>query len=124
MSNADERIRPREGDMEKLLFDYPEGCIAEHVPSSLDRSIDGSDYADIQIELPDNIKRKILPIPNLSEIDVVRHFTKLSRMNFGVDVGSYPLGSCTMKYNPKINEDIARLDEYVNLHPNIIFIYI
>jgi glycine dehydrogenase subunit 2 len=119
MSNADDRIGVRaEGEMEKLLFDYPEGCITEHVPSSsLDRSITGSNYADVQIEIPDNIKRKILPIPNLSEIDVVRHFTKLSRMNFGIDVGPYPLGSCTMKYNPKINEDIARLEAYVNLHP-------
>jgi len=120
MSNADDQVGARaEGEMEKLLFDYPEGCITEHVPSSsLDRSINDSNYVDVQIEIPDNIKRKILPIPNLSEIDVVRHFTKLSRMNFGIDVGPYPLGSCTMKYNPKINEDIARLEAYVNLHPN------
>ncbi|HET7148746.1 MAG TPA: aminomethyl-transferring glycine dehydrogenase subunit GcvPB [Candidatus Nitrosopolaris sp.] len=97
--------------MEKLLFDYPEGCIAEHVPWD-------SSNPDVQIELPDNIKRKILPIPNLSEIDVVRHFTKLSRMNFGIDVGCYPLGSCTMKYNPKVNEDIARLEAFANLHPD------
>lgn len=105
--------------MEKLLFEYPEGCIAEHVPYSfLDSSSIGPNDADVQIEIPDNIKRKILPIPNLSEIDVVRHFTKLSRMNFGIDVGSYPLGSCTMKYNPKVNEDIARLESFANLHPS------
>ncbi len=53
----------------------------------------------------------------LSELDVVRHFTGLSRKNFGVDSGFYPLGSCTMKYNPKINEDVANLDGFVNLHP-------
>ena len=63
-------------------------------------------------------KEKFLLLPNLSEIDVVRHFTRLSRMNFGIDVGSYPLGSCTMKYNPKVNEDIARLETFANLHPN------
>jgi glycine dehydrogenase subunit 2 len=110
--------------MEKLLFEYPEECITEHVPYSSSSSFsfpDGSEIAnsdgDSQIELPDNVKRKRLPLPNLSEIDVVRHFTKLSRMNFGIDVGPYPLGSCTMKYNPKVNEDIARLEAFADLHP-------
>src|SRR5712692_2937064 len=119
MSKDDDRIGVRE-DMEKLLFYLPEGCIAEHVPdaSSLDSSIIGPYDGDLQFEIPDNIKRKDLLLPNLSEIDVVRHFTNLSRMNFGIDVGSYPLGSCTMKYNPKINEDIARLEAFANLHPN------
>jgi glycine dehydrogenase subunit 2 len=45
--------------------------------------------------------------PDLSEVDVVRHFTRLSTWNFGVDTGTYPLGSCTMKYNPKINDKCA-----------------
>ncbi len=56
-------------------------------------------------------------LPEVSEVDVVRHYTELSSMNYGVDSGIYPLGSCTMKYNPKINEDISRLEELVNLHP-------
>ncbi len=54
---------------------------------------------------------------NLSEPEVIRHFTALSRMNFGVDNGFYPLGSCTMKYNPKICEEIAKLDGFSRLHP-------
>ena len=58
-----------------------------------------------------------LPIPDLNEIDVVRHYTNLSRMNFGVDIGFYPLGSCTMKYNPKVNEDASRAEGFNNLHP-------
>ena len=62
---------------------------------------------DVCIELPSDIFRKELPIPNLNEVDVVRHYTNLSRMNFGVDIGFYPLGSCTMKYNPKVNEDAS-----------------
>ncbi len=110
--------------MEKLLFEYPEECITEHVPyasSSSSSFLDSSEISDIdddsQPELPENVKRKQLPLPNLSEIDVVRHFTRLSRMNFGIDVGTYPLGSCTMKYNPKVNEDIARLESFVDLHP-------
>lgn len=55
--------------------------------------------------------------PDLSELDVVRHFTRLSQWNFGVDSGMYPLGSCTMKYNPKINEKLAGLPEFAAAHP-------
>jgi len=117
MTNADGRSGDGDGGLENLLFEYPEGSIAEHVPDSLD-SINDPNDADVQIEIPHNIKRKVLPLPNLSEIEVVRHFTRLSRMNFGIDVGSYPLGSCTMKYNPKVNEEIARLETFANLHPN------
>ncbi|PIE54748.1 MAG: glycine dehydrogenase (aminomethyl-transferring) [Dethiosulfovibrio peptidovorans] len=56
-------------------------------------------------------------IPEMTEVDVVRHFTNLSQLNFGVDEGFYPLGSCTMKYNPKINENAARLCGFSNVHP-------
>lgn len=56
-------------------------------------------------------------LPELAEVEVVRHFTRLSTFNYGVDTGFYPLGSCTMKYNPKINEKLARLPEFSNLHP-------
>jgi glycine dehydrogenase subunit 2 len=55
--------------------------------------------------------------PQLSEVDVVRHFTRLSQWNYGVDSGLYPLGSCTMKYNPKVNEEIARMSGFSNIHP-------
>ncbi|AOY60612.1 MULTISPECIES: aminomethyl-transferring glycine dehydrogenase subunit GcvPB [Desulfococcus] len=55
--------------------------------------------------------------PDLSEVDVVRHFTRLSQWNFGVDTGMYPLGSCTMKYNPKIHEKIAALPGFAGAHP-------
>ncbi len=56
-------------------------------------------------------------LPQLSELDVVRHFTELSRMNFGVDTNFYPLGSCTMKYNPKVAERIASYPGFAHLHP-------
>ncbi|MDR1977264.1 MAG: aminomethyl-transferring glycine dehydrogenase subunit GcvPB [Synergistaceae bacterium] len=56
-------------------------------------------------------------LPELSEVDVVRHYTRLSTWNFGVDTGTYPLGSCTMKYNPKVNERTAGLPGFANLHP-------
>jgi glycine dehydrogenase subunit 2 len=56
-------------------------------------------------------------LPEVSELDVVRHYTNLSNKNFGVDTGFYPLGSCTMKYNPKINEEVAGMAEFNNIHP-------
>ncbi|MHB9027319.1 MAG: aminomethyl-transferring glycine dehydrogenase subunit GcvPB [Candidatus Latescibacterota bacterium] len=67
-------------------------------------------------DIPGHMLREEINLPELSEVDIVRHYTNLSRMNFGVDNGFYPLGSCTMKYNPKINEDAARLPGF-NLHP-------
>jgi len=67
--------------------------------------------------LPDGLVRDILPLPELSEIDVTRHFVRLSQLNYGIDIGFYPLGSCTMKYNPKINEEAARLPGFAFTHP-------
>lgn len=68
--------------------------------------------------LPEGLARKQAPnIPGLCERDLVRHFVALSQMNFGVDSGFYPLGSCTMKYNPKINEEIAALTKANTIHP-------
>jgi glycine dehydrogenase subunit 2 len=67
--------------------------------------------------LPKRLTREDLPLPELSEIDVVRHFVRLSQLNHGVDTGFYPLGSCTMKYNPKVNEDTARLTGFAFTHP-------
>ncbi len=68
-------------------------------------------------DLPEGLVREGLPLPEVSEADLVRHYTCLSQMNYGVDTGFYPLGSCTMKYNPRINEEVARLPGFVNLHP-------
>jgi len=65
----------------------------------------------------DYLRRDAPDLPEISEIDAVRHFTSLSKRNFGVESGTYPLGSCTMKYNPKINEDVARIESFENLHP-------
>ena len=68
--------------------------------------------------LPAGLLRESAPsLPEVSEIDVVRHYTNLSQMNFGVDTGFYPLGSCTMKYNPKINEEVAAIPGFTGLHP-------
>jgi glycine dehydrogenase subunit 2 len=68
-------------------------------------------------DLPEHLLRDDNGLPELSQVDVVRHFLRLSQRNFGVDSGFYPLGSCTMKYNPKVNEEIARLPKFANSHP-------
>jgi len=83
-------------------------------------SLPKSDVPEENIDdlIPANQKRdEIKGFPEVSEIGVIRHFTRLSQWNFSVDHGFYPLGSCTMKYNPKINEDIARTPAFTNSHP-------
>jgi len=65
----------------------------------------------------DLLREEIEDFPEVSEVDVVRHFTRLSTWNYGVDTGYYPLGSCTMKYNPKVNEDMSRLPGFAHSHP-------
>ena len=68
-------------------------------------------------DLPEGFVREDLPLPELSELDVVRHYMHLSTKNYSIDSGFYPLGSCTMKYNPKVNEDVARLPGFAFSHP-------
>lgn len=67
--------------------------------------------------IPKNFQREELPIPNVPEVEIVRHYLRLSQRNYCVDNGIYPLGSCTMKYNPKINEKISKLPGFTNIHP-------
>src|SRR5438270_138845 len=74
--------------------------------------------ADVRALIPARyLRRKAAELPEVSELDVVRHYTRLSQLNYGVDTHFYPLGSCTMKYNPKINEDAARIAGFARLHP-------
>lgn len=78
------------------------------------------DVATIPLEeiLPaDYIREEEAELPEVSELDIMRHYTALSKRNHGVDSGFYPLGSCTMKYNPKINENVARYNGFAHIHP-------
>ena len=77
------------------------------VPAADPRAVLGADYTRDAIE----------GFPEVSEIEVLRHFTRLSTWNYAIDLGMYPLGSCTMKYNPRVNEFIARLDGIATEHP-------
>ncbi|MYL41851.1 aminomethyl-transferring glycine dehydrogenase subunit GcvPB [Virgibacillus salexigens] len=100
--------------------DFP--LIFEHSkPGRTSYSLPELDVPDIDLdaELGERYLREQPPeLPEVSELDIVRHYTGLSNRNYGVDSGFYPLGSCTMKYNPKLNEDIARLDGFSHIHPD------
>ncbi|MBP1760401.1 MAG: glycine cleavage system protein [Firmicutes bacterium] len=99
--------------LEPLIFDLSaDGRSAVSLPKC--------DVPEVSIEtlIPNDLLRQQEPsLPELSEVDVVRHFTRLSTFNHGVDTGFYPLGSCTMKYNPKVNEMLSRLSGFTALHP-------
>jgi len=93
---------------EPLLFELPEGGRGYSLPKPFGK----------EKEVPKNLKRqKELKLPNISEPEVIRHYTRLSKKNYGVDDDIYPLGSCTMKYNPKINEEMALLPNF-DIHPD------
>ena len=68
-------------------------------------------------EIPKELRRDGLDLPEVGELDVVRHFTRLSGLNMAIDKNFYPLGSCTMKYNPRLGEDVAGLPGFAHLHP-------
>src|SRR5271166_1762974 len=63
------------------------------------------------------VRDDVAALPELSEIEIIRHFTRLSTWNYAIDLGMYPLGSCTMKYNPRVNEFVSRLEGIANGHP-------
>ncbi|MCB1152106.1 aminomethyl-transferring glycine dehydrogenase subunit GcvPB [bacterium] len=97
----------------------------EHLQTLFEKSVPGRVGYSIPLPevpeaaLPDDIARdKPAELPELSEVAVNRHFTRISQKNHGIDTGMYPLGSCTMKYNPRINEQTARIPGFARLHPN------
>jgi glycine dehydrogenase subunit 2 len=98
---------------DKLIFELSvPGRVGYSLP---DADVPESDPARL---LPkQHLRAKPAELPEVSEFDVVRHYTRLSRLNYGLDTHFYPLGSCTMKYNPKLNEDMARLPGFASLHP-------
>src|SRR5271169_6146676 len=95
---------------------------AKTIPTVYEASVSGRHGMDLPAldvplaVLPDDV-RADCGLPELSQLDVVRHYLALSQRNFGVDSGFYPLGSCTMKFNPKENEEIARIAGFAETHP-------
>src|SRR5438132_1675604 len=94
-----ERSQPGRAGFSLPSLDVPETSIDEIVPREFQRDDD------------------LQGMPEVSEVDVVRHFTRISTWNYSIDLGLYPLGSCTMKYNSRLNEKIARISGFANLHP-------
>ncbi len=94
---------------EKLMFEHSD-------PGRKGYSLPALDVPEVAMPA-ELVRAEVTGFPELSEVDVVRHFTRLSTWNYGVDSGFYPLGSCTMKYNPKINESVARLPGLAGIHP-------
>lgn len=100
-------------DNQPLIFEMTkEGRVGYSLP---ELDVPEIDLADL---LPEGLVRvEAADLPEVSELDIMRHYTALSKRNHGVDSGFYPLGSCTMKYNPKINESVARYSGFANIHP-------
>ncbi|MFJ7826770.1 aminomethyl-transferring glycine dehydrogenase subunit GcvPB [Psychrobacillus sp. NPDC096623] len=100
-------------DNQPLIFEITkEGRVGYNLPE-----LDVPEV-DLSTLLPQAILRaEEAELPEVSELDIMRHYTALSNRNHGVDTGFYPLGSCTMKYNPKINESVARFPGFANIHP-------
>ncbi len=103
------------------ISDHRDQLIFESsVPGQRGYSLPASDVPSAPLEgaVPDALLRKdFTGFPEVTEVGLVRHFTRLSTWNYGVDTGMYPLGSCTMKYNPKLNEAAARIPGFAGLHP-------
>lgn len=96
-----------------LIFERSKsGRIAYSLPEMDVPEVDAFD-----IFPPEYVRKQDAELPEVSELDLMRHYTKLSENNHGVDSGFYPLGSCTMKYNPKINETVARFPGFAHIHP-------
>ncbi|MEM2896005.1 MAG: aminomethyl-transferring glycine dehydrogenase subunit GcvPB [Candidatus Bathyarchaeia archaeon] len=102
---------------EPLIFEKSErGKVGHLLPEPTEEEKDA--IKDLEKLIPEKLLRKTPPsLPEVSEVEVVRHFTRLSQENYGVDLGIYPLGSCTMKYNPKVCEQIVRTHKLTMLHP-------
>ncbi len=100
---------------------YEEGLIFERSRPGREGSSLPTDDKGLESAVPANLLRPVddIRLPEVSEVEVVRHFTRLSTWNYGIDLNFYPLGSCTMKYNPRINEEIAARPEYADAHPDL-----
>jgi glycine dehydrogenase subunit 2 len=102
---------------EQVIFNLGKTGRRGHILPKMEEEIKNA-VGNANTLIPNSMRRTSQPmLPELSEVEVTRHFTRLSEMNYGVDSGLYPLGSCTMKYNPKINEELASLPTISMVHP-------
>jgi glycine dehydrogenase subunit 2 len=107
------KVRPHPSQNEPLLFERSSpGKLAYQLPALDVPSVDPATTLG-----PANVRSEIPDFPEVSEVEAIRHFTRLSTWNYAIDHGMYPLGSCTMKYNPRINELVARIEGLAWAHP-------
>ncbi len=107
------KIRQHQTQNEPLIFEHSSpGKIGYQLPR-----LDVPPVDPVRALGRDHVREEILGFPEVSEVEVVRHFTRLSTWNYAIDLGLYPLGSCTMKYNPRLNEAVARIEGILDAHP-------
>jgi glycine dehydrogenase subunit 2 len=110
--NAYQKVRPHPTQNEALLFEISSPGKSAYMLPALD--VPAVDAAAL---LGEAHRKTPAQLPELSEIEIIRHFTRLSTWNYAIDLGMYPLGSCTMKYNPRVNELVARIEGLAEAHP-------
>src|SRR5437764_1070949 len=115
MSSSDiKKVVPHISQNEALIFERSQ-------PGRIGYRLPPLDVEDVELDeiIPQKFQRddELAGMPEVSEVDVVRHFTRISTWNYSIDLGLYPLGSCTMKYNSRLNERVARIAGFANLHP-------
>src|SRR5688572_9978932 len=114
MTDGITKVTSHTSPNEQLIFERSQqGRIGYRLPA-LD--VEASPLDDL---LPQEFQRDddLEGMPEVSEVDVIRHFVRISTWNYSIDIGMYPLGSCTMKYNSRLNERVARIAEFANVHP-------
>src|SRR6476620_2314696 len=95
----------------------PQSIFEKSYPGRIGCNVPVVDTPEVDLGKAVGATRDDLHLPEIGELDLLRHFTNLSHINYGIETGFYPLGSCTMKYNPKINEKTAGLPGFANIHP-------
>ena len=107
------KVRSHQTQNEPLLFERSSpGKKGYQLPPLDVPALDPADSLGLA-----NVRREIEGFPEVSEVEIIRHFTRLSTWNYAIDLGLYPLGSCTMKYNPRLNEFVARIEGLAQAHP-------
>src|SRR6185503_5544349 len=112
MTTAITKVTSHISPNEQLIFERSQtGRIGYRLPAL--------DVEEADLRIPQQFRRDddLQGMPEVSEVDVVRHFIRMSTWNYSIDIGMYPLGSCTMKYNSRLNERVARIAGFANLHP-------
>src|SRR6185295_6238558 len=112
MTTAITKVTSHISPNEQLIFERSQtGRIGYRLPAL--------DVDEVELNIPAEFRRDddLEGMPEVSEVDVIRHFVRMSTWNYSIDIGMYPLGSCTMKYNSRLNERVARIAGFANLHP-------